>query len=110
MEKNHHKSTGQNKANLPNQEHSRVAILWVLLLNIGYLMMFIGLRNQLRMRPSVRLAIRDIENSDERIGNKDRKENFRKANLNTTLDSSFNLTSSLSLEEAISEAKKDSHN
>jgi len=74
-------------------------------MNIGYLMMIVGIRNQLRMRPSVRLAIRDIENSDIRVGNREKMEKIRKANLNSTLDGTFNLGSSLSLEEAISQVK-----
>jgi hypothetical protein len=102
----HHGSqSGSKKASLPTQELSYVAIFWVILLNLGYFMLAIGISNQLKMRPSVRLAIRDIENSDERIGNKVKREQFRQANLDTTVDGEFSLGKSLSLEDAISQAK-----
>jgi hypothetical protein len=51
------------------------------------------------MRSSVLLAVRDIAQSDDRIGNKDRREKFLTANMDITMEGSFNLGDTMKLDD-----------
>ena len=54
------------------------------------------------MRSSVILAVRDIHESEDRMENKENRENIKAAHMDCTMEGSFNLGSQLGLEEATS--------
>lgn len=54
------------------------------------------------MRSSVKLAVRDIYESEDRIANKENREKIQAAHMDCTVDASFNLACSLGMEETVS--------
>lgn len=104
--KTHHKKANS-QSNLPSQENSRVSILWVMIFNIGYIMMMVGLRNQFLMRPSVKLALRDINESEARLENIDKLEKFNAAQMDTTMEGTFNLGNIMNMDEVFQDSSLD---